>query len=162
MTRVPETLRNYVVPAHLLSETRDLLAEPGAEQMEAVVVWIGTIENDTRAQIVAAVRPGQIAYRSGAGCAVEVPQDALTELISVLPTGHVVLVRLHTHPGEAYHSEVDDTNMLIAHRGAISIVVPDFARRPLDLNACSINELHPYGRWVELSQRDVADRFEVR
>lgn len=162
MTRVPETLRNYVVPAHVLSETRDLLAEPGAEQMEAIVVWIGTIENDTRAQIVAAVRPGQIAYRSSTGCAVEVPQDALTELISVLPIGHVVLARLHTHPGEAYHSEVDDRNMLIAHRGAISIVVPDFARRPLDLNACSINELHPDGRWVELSRRDVADRFEVR
>lgn len=162
MTRVPETLRNYVVAARVLSETRELLAEPGAEQMEAVVVWIGTIDNDTSAHIVAAVRPGQIAYRSAAGCAVEVPQDALTELISVLPTGYVVLVRLHTHPGEAYHSEVDDTNMLIAHRGAISIVVPDFARLPLDLNACSINELQPDGRWVELSQGEVADRFEVQ
>lgn len=136
MTRLPRTLSRYIVPAQALTETRELLRGPGIDGLEAVVVWVGTVVDDSTAQIIAAVRPGQIAYRSGEGCAVEVPPQALSQLISALPTGFFVLARLHTHPGVAYHSEIDDTNMLISHQGAISIVVPDFARDPLDLRRC--------------------------
>lgn len=162
MTRVPPTLRRYVIPAEVVDDSRRLLRERGALGLEAVVVWVGSVVDDTTAEILAAVRPGQVAYRSGEGCAVEVPPEALSQLIAALPRGVYVLARLHTHPADAYHSEVDDTNMLISHDHAISIVVPNFARDELDLASCSVNELrHGFG-WVELEPAEVADRFLVR
>jgi hypothetical protein len=127
---------------------------------EAVALWAGHVDSETQATIVAAFMPGQIAYRSLHGCAVEVPPDALSAVISSLPRDAFVLARLHTHPGAAYHSEVDDQNMLIAHRGALSIVVPDFAKAPLDLLSCSVNVLGDDG-WRELTDAETAERFVV-
>lgn len=160
MAKVPATLSQYLVPAEVVVQTGDLLRERGERGLEAVVLWLGRVLSDEKAMILAAVRPGQVAYGGPEGCAVEVPPDALSEIISLLPDSVFVLARVHTHPGRAYHSPVDDTNMLIAHRGAISIVVPDFAREPVDLGRCSVNELRDDG-WRELAPSEVAQRFEV-
>ena len=159
--RIPATLQHYAVPAAVLSDSREMLRERGLRGMEAVVVWVGNVVDDTTARITAAVRPGQIAYRSDAGCAVEVPPEALSELIEILPDDVFVLARLHTHPTEAYHSDIDDTNMLISHHGAISIVVPYFAREALKLARCSVNELRHGTGWVELTATEVNRRFTV-
>jgi hypothetical protein len=161
MSRVPPTLSTYTIPLQVLEETGDLLREPGLHGFEAVVLWVGTVDDETSATVRAAVRPGQTAIRGDQGCGVEVPPDALSALISALPHGVFVLARLHTHPGEAYHSPVDDTNMLIAHEGALSIVVPDFARAPLDLRACSVNELRSASGWRELDVDEVDRRFLI-
>jgi hypothetical protein len=162
MTRVPPTLRRFLIPASVLVDSQQMLRERGELGLEAVVLWIGELLDATTADILAAVRPGQIAYRGEEGCAVEVPPEALSELVAALPRGVFVLARLHTHPGVAYHSEVDDTNMLISHDRAISIVVPHFARAQLDLSSCSVNELRHGQGWVELSPAEVAERFVVR
>lgn len=162
MGRVPGTLTSYAVPRAVLEDTGRLLRARGLHGLEAVVLWIGTVRDPYNGIIVAAVQPGQVAYSGADGCAVEVPPDALSEIISSLPAGAFVLARVHSHPGAAYHSDVDDTNMLIAHDGAISIVVPNFAAAPVDLSHCSINELrHPAG-WRELSPQEVSSRFEVQ
>lgn len=161
MSRVPSTLSTYRIPRQVLENTRELLLERGLLGFEAVVLWVGTVDDETSASIIAAVCPGQTAYRSEQGCAVEVPPDALSELISALPEGVFVLVRLHTHPGEAYHSPMDDTNMLVAHEGAISIVVPDFATAPLDLGDCSVNELRSASGWRDLEADEVKRRFLI-
>ncbi|TFV57744.1 hypothetical protein E4P41_13880 [Geodermatophilus sp. DF01-2] len=161
MSRVPPTLTNYRVPRAVLDDTGALLRERGLLGFEAVVLWIGRVDSPTEATVLAAVRPGQVAYRSDDGCAVEVPPDALSEIISLLPAETFVLARVHTHPGAAYHSPVDDANMLIAHEGAISIVVPDFARDPVELTRCSVNELRHSTGWRELPPDDVDAAFEV-
>lgn len=161
MTRIPPTLFTYEVPRHVIDDSWDLLREPGEQGFEAVVLWVGTVHDETTASVVAAVRPGQRAMSGDGGCAVEVPPEALRQLISALPDHIVVLVRLHTHPGEAYHSPVDDTNMLIAHEGAISIVVPDFAVAALDLATCSVNELRSQDGWRELEPEEVTERFPI-
>lgn len=161
MTRVPATLSRYRLPRSVIEDTGQLLRERGEQGLEAVVLWVGRVDTPEQATIMGAVRPGQIAYRGEDGCAVEVPPDALSEIISLLPEGMFVLARIHSHPTAAYHSKVDDTNMLIAHDGAISIVVPDFARAPVDLMKCSVNELRHGAGWRELGPTEVTDRFEV-
>ena len=159
--RVPPTLRHYLVPSQVLAETHDLLWDQGRRGLEAVVVWVGRVVDATTGEVVVAVRPRQVAYATAEGVAVEVTQEGLSELISALPDGTAVLARVHTHPGGAYHSHVDDGNMLVAHRGAVSIVVPDFAREPIDLQRCSVNELTEHG-WRELGPEERATRFTER
>jgi hypothetical protein len=158
---LPHDLCSYVVPRMVLADSRCYLAGPGRRGFEAVVVWIGRPLGAGRAEVLAAIRPAQEAIRTEDGVSVRIPPDAISELISALPEGTAVLARLHTHPAEAYHSLLDDTNMLLAHRGAISIVVPDFARAPIELGRCSVNVLEDQCGWRELSTAEVAERFEV-
>ena len=161
LDHVPATVRHYDVPDRVMHETWELLREGGREGVEAVVLWLGRVPDATRAIVLAAFAPPQIAYRSADGLAVEVPQDALTQLIGTLPPGVHVLVRVHSHAGSAYHSALDDTNMLIAHEGAVSVVVPNFAAGDPDLARCSVNVLRRDGRWRELTGHEVAERFSV-
>jgi hypothetical protein len=159
--RIPDRIRSYALDSALLRRTEELLRHSGDKGFEAVVLWTGTVGPDGAAALRAAVRPGQVAYRSDDGCAVEVPPDEIAKVVSSLTEDEVVLARVHTHPDEAYHSTTDDQNMIIAHVGAISVVVPRFARAPIDLAGCSVNELCPDGTWRELPPAEVRDRFPV-
>ena len=163
MTRltVPATLRNYVVPRAVIDGTQAFLLARGLKGVEAVVVWIGIIVDDTTGEIIDAYAPEQIARRSEDGVSVEVTQKGLTQLITSLADGTFVLCRVHSHPGEAYHSDLDDLNMLISHEGAISIVVPDFAYEPIEFARCSVNELVHGQGWRELAPPEVNERFKV-
>lgn len=159
--RLPTLQTTYIVPQVILRDTRALLIPSARKQMEGVVVWWGQILEGDRARIDRAFRPRQLAHRSDLGLSVEVPREAITEMISLLPSGMSVLARLHTHGTDAYHSPMDDENMLIAHQGAISIVIPFFAREPIDLGRCSVNMLEHTRGWVELGTDEVVRRFQV-
>ena len=159
--KIPPTLRNYVIPQHVLEQTRTFLRDRGENGVEGVVVWFGEIVDDETGAVIAAYVPEQVALRSELGVAVEVTQEGLTRLISGLPEGVFVLIRVHSHPTAAFHSDLDDDNMLISHANAISIVVPAFARDPIVLEHCSVNELRHDVGWVELEPAEVRARFRV-
>ena len=159
--KIPPTLRNYFVPERVLAETRTFLRGRGERGVEGVVLWLGEIIDDETGSVIAAYIPEQIAHRSELGVAVEVTREGLTHLIAGLPEGVFVLIRVHSHPTDAFHSDLDDDNMVISHANAISIVVPDFAREPIALERCSVNELHHDQGWVELGPADVRARFRV-
>jgi len=158
--RVPPTLHSYEIPMQVIRDTQRVLQQRGDEGVEAVVLWLGRPRDERHADILAAFVPEQVAYRSDEGVAVEVTSEGLTRLIGELPDGIFVLCRVHSHPGPAYHSELDDQNLIIAHPGAISIVVPFFARDPIVLDRCSVNELGDTG-WRELTTHEVRERFQV-
>ena len=64
--------------------------------------------------------------------------------------GQLYLARVHSHPGEAFHSATDDANPALTHTGALSIVVAYFGlglRHGLD--ACAVYRLDE-GRWRAL------------
>lgn len=158
---IPSTLRNYVIPNHVLDDTRIFLCERGEKGLEGVVLWVGELVDETTAAVLGAHVPEQIGRSNEFGVSVEVTQEGLSRLISQLPEGMFVLIRVHSHPTDAYHSELDDENMLISHANAISIVVPFFAQSPIDIERCSVNELHHDAGWVELSLAEVRQRFQV-
>ncbi|HET6867213.1 MAG TPA: hypothetical protein VFH80_14935 [Solirubrobacteraceae bacterium] len=158
---VPPTLRHYTLSRAMLERTADFLRRRGEKGLEATVVWLGRMVDETHAEILQVYAPEQIGYASDEGVAVEVTQQGLAELIGSLPPGVFVLARVHSHPSSAYHSSLDDDNMLISHEGAISIVVPYFARDGIDLAGCSVNELRHGHGWRELDAAEVAKRFTV-
>jgi hypothetical protein len=161
VSRIPITLRYYKIDQETIEATQSFLCRRGEQGLEATVLWLGRMIDETTAAVLSPYAPEQIAYRSEDGVAVEVTADGLSELIGELPDGIFVLCRVHSHPREAFHSDTDDENLIIAHPGAISIVVPDFARRPIQLGRCSVNELQPDGSWRELDPAEVQERFQV-
>lgn len=158
---LPATLHKYVLDREMIERSQAFLRKRGRLGLEAIVLWLGRPLDDTTAYASIEVVPSQVARRGEDGVSVEVPPEAISELLGLLPEDLFVLIRVHSHPGRAYHSETDDRNMLISHQGAISIVVPSFASGPFELGRCSINELRHGVGWVELAPDEVVDRFRV-
>lgn len=151
----------FRIPVSVLGETQEALAESGAEGFEGVVLWVARDPRDGVAEVLYAVTPPQIALQSEEGLAVTIPDWAVSDLISRLPDGTFIPIRVHSHPSEAYHSSTDDLNRILSHRGAISVVVPDFARGSLNLPSCSVNELGADFVWREWNPDEISGRFVV-
>jgi hypothetical protein len=64
--------------------------------------------------------------------------------------GEELAVQVHSHPTDAYHSDTDDAYPIVAIRGGLSIVVPDFARDGLLGHGVAYYRLGREG-WDELS-----------
>jgi hypothetical protein len=76
-----------------------------------------------------------------------------------------ILAQLHTHPGRAYHSEVDDEWAIVRHVGALSLVLPYFAASTtVDnfLEQAMTYELSAANEWLHVPNRGRAAPIEVR
>ncbi len=158
----PDHVR-FTVPAAVVKDSVDLLAEPGAAGYEGSVLWIGELRDRASAQVTRVYRPEQMAFAGEAGLAVEVTERGLTDLISSLSGDEVVLGRLHTHGNDdVAHSSLDDRNLIVAHAGALSIVVPWFAFDGIDLVRCGVHILSSVHRWRRLPPSETSERFMIR
>jgi hypothetical protein len=107
--------------------------------------------------------PRQNAHRDAYGHVnVEVSREGQMDLALALCPDELYVARIHSHPGDAFHSAADDANPVISFEGALSIVVPFFGlglRRGLD--ACAVYLFHD-GQWVELKPGDGRDRWIIQ
>lgn len=139
--------------AHL-SETLHILREGGKLNCETVVLWLG-IKIDDDYRISEVYRPQQ-----------EVDVDffrisstSMRELMGYLrKTRTQIVAQVHSHPEKAFHSKADNQWAVVRHAGAISIVVPYFAR---GMNESSFAakvatfQLSPNDKWRSVDFRSV-------
>lgn len=156
---VPPTLARYRVRRALLGATAQTLRELSRDAIEAVVLWQGRVVSEVAAEATELVVPEQRAGRLH----FDVPLDERLRLVErVTARGEFILVQVHTHPAEAFHSAADDRLAIPRHLGALSIVVPYFARAwDGDLRATSVHRHAGAGVWEELPLGVVATLFEV-
>ena len=122
-------VKEFYVPRLVLDPTLEVLQSAGADGNEAFVVWGGEASNG-KLRFTSALRPPQHAISGPDGVGVHVSGEALFELNRVLfSRGEVLAGQVHSHPGEAYHSDTDDHFPLVTLLGALSLVVPDFGER---------------------------------
>lgn len=113
-----------VLPPALLCETIDLLRRGGLRQEERVVLWLSTAAQRTPAPIVEVYEPDQIT----AVDFFRLPPDSMRTLMGHLrSTRRRIVAQIHTHPGRAFHSDVDADWAIVRHVGALSLVLPRFA-----------------------------------
>lgn len=153
----------YQIPQRVIDESWAFLYERGLEGCEGTALWIGQIsdEADGQINITRLFVPEQICTKSRYGVAVDLTERAHYTLTDNLEIREQFYIRIHSHPGEAYHSGRDDNNQVITHQGAISIVVPDFATVPADLKECAIYKLQHGKGWLKLNQNEVDKIFKV-
>ena len=65
--------------------------------------------------------------------------------------GLKLIAQIHSHPTEAYHSETDDAFPIVTILGGISVVVPDFGSRGIDLSTWEVYRLNNGPIWEHLS-----------
>lgn len=156
------TIRAFAAPEHRLACSRTLwvdglaeLARRGAGKRECGAFLLGTEE---------AARHGQrrkvdrfifyddldphcldtgIVVFDGAGYA------PLWELCR--ETGLQVVADVHTHPGLARQSEADRRHPMIATRGHLAFIVPDFALRRIEFGELGIYEYLGSHNWTDHS-----------
>ncbi|WP_228941537.1 hypothetical protein [Nocardioides sp. Leaf374] len=144
-----------MLTSKVLQDARTFFEDRGTFGLEGTAM----IKRGTGSELVI---PRQNAHRDTYGHVnVEVPREGQMDLALALGPDDLYVARIHSHPGDAFHSAADDANPVISFEGGISIVVPFFGlglRRGLD--ACAVYIFHS-GYWVELSAGPDRDRWIV-
>ena len=144
-----------VLPAMVVSQAREWFEKQGTHGHE------GTALIARSAGRVRLVVPEQRASRTRLGVSVVVTRAGQLQLAAALGSDELFVARIHSHPGEAFHSAADDANPVLSHVGALSVVVPYFGlglRHGLD--ACAVLRYDGH-RWHDLPPGLRRDRWIV-
>ncbi len=142
-----------------IAETIDLLRQAGRK--ECVLLWLGRRENGVQ-RIFDVYRPLQQAARDY----FEIPRQGMAALMERLRTRELYVVsQVHTHPELAFHSPADDKWAIGRHIGALSIVLPFFAKSTTTENfseEAAIFQLDSVNCWNEVASEDVGGLLRIR
>ncbi len=141
-------------PADMLAVARAFFEEQGSLGLEGTAMIAGP----DRPRLVI---PDQNAVRTPHGVSVELTEKGLFHLATALTGSERFVARIHSHPGEAFHSTTDDRNPVITFDGALSIVVPFFGLGLRHgLKSCAVYR-RTDGHWRSLPVGDQRDRWVV-
>jgi len=125
-----------------------------AGRRECVLLWLGRREAGVQ-RVVEVYRPIQKASIDY----FEIPRNGMAELMARLRTqGLYVASQVHTHPGEAFHSWADDRWAIVRHCGALSIVLPEFAKTTTHENfplEAAVYQLNPSNEWIRVEAQEL-------
>jgi hypothetical protein len=135
-----------VVPRTVLDTARMRLEDAGVEGVEATGLVVAGPDRVARRVVFPQQRAGR-----APGHWVEVTEGGKVELALALGPDETYVARLHSHPGHAFHSTVDDRNPALTFEGALSIVAPFFGLGlRAGLHACAVY-VRRAGSWVGLA-----------
>jgi hypothetical protein len=122
-------VRELQIPDHVLAPTLEFIAETGQEGHEGFVVWGGRHIDEHTLQFTSCYVPAQTAHHTADGLLVVVDGEALFRMNRAFyERGEIAAGQVHTHPTDASHSSTDDHYPLVTLCGALSLVIPDFAK----------------------------------
>ena len=147
-------------PQSVVDETIVHLRVAGAVERECLVLWLAR-RSDDRMNVVMAHRPDQRAWRDR----FIVDAAEMASLKALLRNDRLMIAaQVHSHPKEAFHSFADDEGAFIRHQGALSFVIPYFARDSsvaTFLEEAALFELRQGNRWVLVPSEGVKVRCQV-
>lgn len=157
-------VRELQIPNDVLEPTLEFLAKKGEHGEEGFVVWGGRHLDEHTLQFTSSYVPEQTAHKSPEGLLVVVDGEALFRMNrSFYERGEVAAGQVHTHPTDAYHSSTDDHFPLVTLCGALSLVIPDFAKHGRDaMDRWAWYRLREHGLWdpASLSQTRIVVEVE--
>jgi hypothetical protein len=129
----------------VLEQSFELLRRCGAGRTECVVVWIAPLTNPDHIDEVAHPR-----HTATPGSYDIDPAWVGKLWLDLARRNRTVRAQVHTHPGTAYHSSVDDHHALVHTPGYLSLVIPSFAQGPIGLRESYLVGRAEDGRWQRL------------
>jgi hypothetical protein len=142
----------------LLDRTAALLASFAERRSaEGVVYWFG-LEFGTVAIVTTLVVPDA---DTRWGCVRTSPEANAEALSVIIGTPLVLLGQAHSHPAYGVrHSPVDDSETFARFEGAVSVVVPFFGRRGINLRRCGVHR-HSGGKFCVVPPSQVDRHIRV-
>lgn len=103
-----------------IDETLAKLQAGGLRNEERAVLWLA---RRTTGNVLEVYEPEQITNVDY----FRLPPSSMQALRGYLRARRLcIAAQIHTHPGRAYHSKVDDEWAFVRHEGALSLVLPRF------------------------------------
>jgi proteasome lid subunit RPN8/RPN11 len=140
-----------VCPLPLWRRLTSELDRRGGRRHEAGAFILGTVVGDTRRalEVIYYDELDPQAYASGV-CVLA--GDAFARLWAICRERSLTVVAdVHTHPGQAYQSHSDRTNPMVARAGHVAIILPNYARAPVDRAQIGVFEYRGDHRWTDRS-----------
>lgn len=146
-------MKRVICSLRLITETLEILRSGGARGEERVALWLSGASPKAPATVLEAYEPDQVAEVDY----FRLPPNSMRALMAHLAaTRRRIVAQIHTHPGRAYHSDVDAEWAIVRHVGALSLVLPTFASTTTSANFLKQVKIYEYsaeGEWV-LKPRD--------
>lgn len=157
--RSPETRRVYI-PYYILSETLSYLKSHGRRGVECIVYWCGESIGICEAVVTSCIYPAQ--HATAVGVRVE-PSEVARVYLQLHKAKKLLLAQVHSHPGIAFHSSVDDYYPVTHKLGLLSIVVPEYGFiEPKEfLTKSAVYECQNQRIWHKLTPSEVRARLKV-
>lgn len=149
-------MTRIISAAAVISDTLDILRAGGRRGEERVALWLARSAAKSPFEVVEVYEPDQITKADSFTLSTQSMRALMAHLGA---TRRRIVAQIHTHPGRAYHSEADAAWAIVRHVGALSLVLPSFARTASLHNFCEqakIYEMSPAGEW-ELKPSDGTD-----
>jgi len=134
-----------------LARTIEVLRAGSERSEERVVLWLAPVsairEPITIAEVNVPLQITDVDY-------FKLPPESLRALMTHLRAARLKIVaQVHSHPGDAFHSKADDKWAIVRHVGALSLVLPRFARETTPWNFLEevmTYELSAKNEWVHV------------
>lgn len=144
----------------IIAATLGQLRESGSAQREGIVLWLGQRE-PTSIRVARAYRPQHTAQAD----MFHIPRAGMAAMHDELRRHRVmVAAQVHSHPFEAFHSKADDRWAIVRHEGALSLVVPYFARNTTLMNFLEHTKVYRFSasaQWIEVPGADVSQCLQI-
>jgi proteasome lid subunit RPN8/RPN11 len=142
----------------LLAETGNLLASfAEKKRSEGVVYWFG-LELEEISVVTSLIVPDA---DTSWGCILTSPEANAEVLSLIVGTPLVLLGQVHSHPGnKVRHSDIDNRQTFASFEGAISVVIPYFGKKGINLRRCGIHR-HIGGGFKVISHKQLEKHIVV-
>ncbi len=143
-------MKGIICSGAVISDTLEILRAGGRRGEERVVLWLAKAGARTPTEVVEVYEPDQIAEVDS----FTLPPESMRALMAHLgSTRRRIVAQIHTHPGRAYHSEADAAWAIVRHVGALSLVLPTFAR---------VTTLRNFLEQVKVYEMSSAEKWDLK
>ena len=138
------------------------LRHVGRQGYEGLGLWVGR-QVGSVFEVDQAVIPAQRHIRTADGVCVMTGAEELHRLnVWLYRNGLTLIAQIHSHPGRAYHSSTDDEFAVATTVGCFSLVVPDFAKGPFEIERIASYRLDAAGNWREVPPSRAAQTIVIK
>jgi hypothetical protein len=135
----------FKLSRRIVEESFSIFRSCGGNRHECQLYWLSSW--DSPLELIEVSHPRHTASRVG----LSIDSDWITDFWNDLSRRRrSVSLQVHTHPGAAFHSAVDDAYPLLCHPGFLSLVIPDFAMGQVGFEHAYLAEIQPDGSWREV------------
>jgi len=149
-------MKQAFVSRIVLDKTFEFLQNLGKKKLEAHALWIGK-ENDSfmiNDVVIPKQNNGMINFEVN-------PQEIHRINVLVNQKGLQLIAQIHTHPYDAFHSEIDDEGAILLLPGSLSIVIPNFGF--IDKEDFGQWAVYCFDgkEWKEVDEKEVRESFKI-
>lgn len=149
-------MKRTFVSRTVLDETFEFLQNLGKQKLEAHALWIG--KEDESFMISDVVIPKQ----NNGMINFEVDSQEVHRInVMINQKGLQLIAQIHTHPYDAFHSDIDDDGAILLLPGSLSIVIPNFGF----INKDDFEQWAVYcfdgKEWKKVDEKEVKESFKI-